>query len=463
MWSRSDERELSDAFKSMRQEPAPATLRERLQDDLEARTKPSAATLRAKALVTAGAVLMAALCVGIIVTTFRGQDVLAATLEAMAGVRTVHMVITEGEDTTEVWYSADHGVREQTPEGIRISNPEGTREYYPDTKTVVISEPKPRMADLTSLSGSRWLDGLRRSELFDSRRQLPDALLDGAMAKRVELESTEHRFGLTVWSDAETMRLVQMESWRPGGHAGRAVYETTRINYDLSLDPAMFPTPPPDATVIDYRPDPTLLAVIKQAADALRTLPVHEVSQNRPLAEGEEPKQDSWPEWEAWRQGGVGYRIEPADGYIQVGNRGNAWSYRPKDRKCYLNQYNDETTRPHEHQWLRNMPEDGTHIDRNEVAYRQQEGRRFVDVVIRPRYGLDDSAWRRSKRVYTFDLESNRLVQHETRSRRGDDWRFERRVRIDYPRELPDGIFGFNPPPGARVEQGLKERWQEKK
>ena len=259
MWSRSDERELRDAFKSLRQEPAPATLRERLQDDLEARTKPSAATLRAKALVMAGAVLMAALCAAIILSTFRGQDVLAATLEAMAEVQTAHITGTDLGRRFEAWISREHGSRCESPEWLELFNREGRWIYDVAGNRLFVSDCKPDAAvdQMRSLLLTSALEELhRRGATFT----VTDSVMNGRGTKCIKAVYPDAVLSPEAWAvsmhwiDERTMRIVAMKRRGPKPGGGRELKTSLQVEYDVPIDESLFEfQPPAGAQIVDRR------------------------------------------------------------------------------------------------------------------------------------------------------------------------------------------------------------------
>lgn len=469
MWPKSDERKLRAFLRNAQQDPVPETLRARLQADVDRRFM-GLVTRRVcvpRYALAGAAVLIMALLIGVLLTTPRSPDVLAAVLGAMENVRTMHIVGTR----EEAWVSREHGMRFEHGRHVELYTPEATWGYDGETNKVVIDDPERFDVVehvLREYSGTHWL-GPRR---HDPRYQLRvfDVFADGMSLKRIDIQRPQRQeerharpSGATLWIDNDTMRVVLAVYWGLN-EEGRIVIEAHRIECDVTIDPALFTLQvPPGATVIDYRRDPALLAVIEEAAEALKSGWVHEVVENVLLAEEEEPDANRWREWEAWRQGGVGYRIEYADGEIRVGNRGDAWCYSPGDRKCRRYQYDDATTRPDEYErlvgMLKGWPDK---IDRNEVTYEERDGRRFAHVVVWvPPAGLYGQRHTfETKTTYTFDLDKKRLTQHEHYRGDGSEWLWKRRTQLDYHEELPDGIFSFNPPPGARIEEGLRERWE---
>ena len=61
------------------------------------------------------------------------------------------------------------------------------------------------------------------------------------------------------------------------------------------------------------------------------------------------------------------------------------------------------------------------------------------------------------KRLYEFDCDQERLVECEQYVLEEDEWRMFERRELDYPDELPEGIFEFDPPPDAKIHD-LRER-----
>ena len=57
----------------------------------------------------------------------------------------------------------------------------------------------------------------------------------------------------------------------------------------------------------------------------------------------------------------------------------------------------------------------------------------------------------RSKEVLTLELDAKRLIERELYVWMEDQWRLAEHVELDYPDQLPPGIFDFDPPAGAEI------------
>jgi len=430
-----------------------------------------------KPLAAVAAALIAALGAGIILSTFRGQDVLAATLEAMAEIKTAHIVTTSGEHRSEAWYSADHGLRREGSSYVRVLTAEGTWQYLKDESKLTISEPRPDTIEeyLSELSGARWLD-LLKSAPVPFRYRVSDVVLDGKAAKRLDAEAPQGQMKGTLWIAANTMRVVALEEWEKDEAGHWVLLRRTRVEYDMPVDLALFTfQPPPGATVIECRLEPELREVIKEATEAARTLPIHELGRAAQMYVDGTRHWDAMRQWEAWRENGIGFREEYADGEVKGGSRRERWLH--KGQYGMIEDVDEERvlwTRPMVVQYLKSLQRGelwGMPIDGEpQVRHDERNGRRLAGVVIHGEHPYDicertDSGLHeivghgreQQKRVYTFDCDQERLVECEQYVLEEGEWRMFERRELDYPDELPEGIFEFDPPPDAKIHD-LRER-----
>ena len=205
--------------------------------------------------VVAGLVAIAGISIAsVLLITARPPNLFAAVLEAMAEVKTAHMVTTHGYDL-EMWLSADHGVRIEDPQRIQVLAHEATWVYHIGENKVIISEPQPDVLvkALRGLSGTEVLEELSR----DSSRyqyRVSDVILDGVAAKRIDVNTEEVM--MRLWVDSESMRVIATEIWATQEDGSETMHVGCEVEYDVPLDMALFTfEPPADATVVDSRPD----------------------------------------------------------------------------------------------------------------------------------------------------------------------------------------------------------------
>jgi len=433
--------------------------------------------LRSRPALAIAAGLILVLGLGIVAGLFRGQDVIAATLDAMEQVQTMHMVV-EGEGESETWYSAEHGLRSEGPSALTVMTDEAEWTYRKDDGEVTISEPEPDTIRefLRELSGTRWLEALT-SEPYGARYTVSKVLRDGADMKRIEAELYDGQVRMTFWIDADTMRVVAAEHFEKGDDGRWQQRSHMRAEYNIRVDPSLFVfEPPEDARVIDTRLDDDMRAVIDDAAKALRTRPIREegwavhrfVNDNR-------RHWDAPDEWVAWRRHGEGMRRE-AGGTIEVETRYRRCLLDPDGRALIVDKERPDSRhlelKPMALQHVQELSsgtiwgrllDDPPTVTREErggrrVAYVTVEGEHTYDIC-RPS-DRDDVGFEfvgtdqeRRRRVLTFDLDARRLIRVEHYVLEDGDWRLFERLELEYPEELPEGIFEFHPPPGTTVDR----------
>ena len=472
MWRKSDERRVRRLFRTIQPEPVPDTLREGLQADVEARfVAPGIpriglfwCALRPKPLLAgAGAVLLAVLA-GTLLTLPRSPNLFAAVLEAMAQVTSAHI----SGDLMEVWISTDLGVRIEDSGGVRVEGTNTTWQYYTRSNKVVVYDFGPGSGEtaahemLAAMSGASLLADLAIGRAGDSSR-VTDVLLDGTSAKRIELGGAGHR--AAYWIDPLTMRivasaLINETDDRPEGTG------TFRLHwdYDTPMDPALFTLEvPPDATVIDCR-DLPLRNVIQRAKETLLNGPVHEQGKERQCPENQSA--GPWYTSEAWYQYGVGVRREFGNRLVQGGNDLVRWHYTDTEGQIE-DTYDPEFTKPGAWFWLHLREGVSFELDsKPQVIQEEKDGRSVAHLTLVHSYESvrnggegpeEPSSRQRLKHVFTFDLETERLTRQEWYVLRGGQWQQVAWEQIDYPDELPPGIFDFGPPPDARVDD-LRKR-----
>ena len=208
--------------------------------------------------VVAGLVAIAGISIaGVLLITARPPDLFAAVLEAMAEVKTAHIVTTKGDTDLEAWFSREHGVRSESANYIEILTWEAGWVYDRRAHKVTVRGAHPDAINecFMSLSGASWL------ARDDGRRvQVSDVVLGGAPAKRIDIEYSGFdrqysRHAKTIWIDPATMRVTIMEI-RSLNDERRIVVDRFHIDYDMPVDPALFTFEPPEgATVVDPRTD----------------------------------------------------------------------------------------------------------------------------------------------------------------------------------------------------------------
>ncbi len=213
--------------------------------------------VRKLAVAATTALIIVVVLLGVLLPTRRPPNLFAAVLEAMAEVKTAHIVTTKGDTDLEVWFSREHGVRSETANYIEILTWEAGWVYDRRAHKVFVRGAHPDAINelFMSLSGASWL------ARDDGRQvQVSDVVLRGAPAKRVDIGyrvfETQHPLhSRTVWIDCVTMRVVTMEN-RSWGDDRRIVVDRFRIDYDMPIEPALFTFEPPEgATVVHTRAD----------------------------------------------------------------------------------------------------------------------------------------------------------------------------------------------------------------
>ncbi len=492
MWRPSDEQRLRESLETLRHDCAPEDLRERLQADIETRfprTKPEGVSawpagvgqaakrlaqphslpvrlFRSRPALVSAVLVLVPLCVGIALLSTRNQDVLAATLEAMAQVKTAHIVSTN----EEVWISVGKGVRREGLGRTLVYTNEGTWEHDADTNKVIIMEPDAYAVpeQLAWLSGTRWLEPL---DEWSGQYRLSQVDLHGSPAKRIDIDPDDVFWqsdtGRTFWIHLDSMRIVVAEVWRRDEADEHTVLHRARIEYDAPMDPALFTLEfPPGATTVDCRLDPELAEVFREAKEAVRTLPVHEVGRDRGLLPGPAVQPGRWRTWEAWRQRGVGYREEHSSGEVQGGTIRERWRY--LGRRGYI--ADQPALYPRgcalaAMRWLEDVQRGqlGPRKPRNpvkpEVTREERDGRRFARVTLHASYPAGNTEYDetppRQERIYReclFDLDAERLSQSTLYVWCEDQWHVIEDVELDYPDQLPPDIFQFDPPPGVEID-----------
>ncbi len=391
----------------------------------------------------------------------RTPNVLVAVLNAMARVRTAHIVSAHGE----IWFSRDHGLRREYGRTVRVSTSEALWEYDTDTNKVTIADPEPDPGKelLEELSGSRWLDALREGA-SSLRFRVSETVLDGTPVKRIDAKDSEARVIGTIWIDASTMRVIAIDEWDLQEDASRTTYVRSEVEYDMPLDAALFTfEPPADATIVDCRIDSELREVIQQAIKAVKTLPMHEIGEEAPLYHNDTRRFYGFDKWEGWRQNGVGERTEYVNGTVNGATPQQRWAYSTKAKDGYITDRDPSSNSfftSQAHAWLRGLqtgraggyPADA----KPEVIRGEKDGRRLARVVgyftSRPPSIEKKQLPERSKEVLTLDLDAKRLVERELYIWLDDQWRLAEHVELDYPDELPPGIFEPDPPAGVHLD-----------
>ncbi len=436
--------------------------------------------LRSRPALAIAAGLILVLGLGIVAGLFRGQDVIAATLDAMADVKTAHIVGTSDAGRWESWYSAEHGLRTDGARYLRVATDEAQWEYDADDGTVLISAPDPDgiQGYLQRLSATRLLETLR-SDPERYEYTISDTTLDGAAVKRIDAEA--HVMGEmkgTLWIDPASMRVLASEDFEQDADGAWHLISRMRAEYDVLVDPSLFVfEPPEDARVIDTRLDDDMRAVINDAGEALRTWPIREEGWAVERFVGDlERRWDEPDEWVAWRLNGEGSREEHAGGRVVIRTPDELVQWWGGDYACIQDNhdpYGDPSpVRPMALQHVQELSS-GTMWGRlldgpPSVTREERGGRRVACVTVEGEHTYDicrpsdrddvgfefaGTGQERQRRVLTFDLDARRLIRCEHYVLEDGEWRLSERLELEYPEELPEGVFEFHPPPGTTVDR----------
>ncbi len=260
--------------------------------------------VRKLAVAATTALFIVVVFLGVLLPIRRPPNLFAAVLEAMAEVKTAHIVTTKGDTDFEVWFSREHGVRSESANYIEILTWEAGWVYDRRAHKVTVRGALPDAVNecFMSLSGTYWLTR------DDGRRvQVSDVVLRGAPAKRIDIELSMRQHSppsSTAWIDPATMRVMIIEM-RDSDHEGRIVVDRFRIDYDMPVDPALFTFEPPEgATVVDTRTDSKHtetadnIPIEKNADFAQKLIDAVYAGSLRAMADSlDEPLHRSLPDW----------------------------------------------------------------------------------------------------------------------------------------------------------------------
>ncbi len=357
MWHKSDERKLRAFLRSAQQEPMPDALRGRLQADVEARfARPSPVVQgklrsRRKPMIVgaAAALLLVFVLLGVaLLPTDTGKvgapllpsavaDTIEGATAAMAKVEQAHLVgqtwwfpesgspLSEGEPLPrETWYSAEHGVRDDTVYGPReavrtkvwidkrtgrpasreetVMRDAYTHSYivtpdmfftYTDTDTtrpVHLHRLWPRQYEIT-------VEGIFRSDwakyISDPQPRQPgsaledvtvaDDTLDGVPTKRIDYEACYEAYRMPeagdrpaeiikgkIWFEADTLRVLRWETLTIQGDD--EILSWAEVDYDTPVDASLFEVPA-GVEVIDTRLTLERRELVEDSIAALQALP----------------------------------------------------------------------------------------------------------------------------------------------------------------------------------------------
>ena len=201
-------------------------------------------------LALAAAGVAAIVAIGIVLTMTPRVDIIAQAIAATADIKTAHGVRTDQLGTyDESWYSREHGLRAEGPNGIHVYTSEGMWDYWRGDNNVVIQEANAEILQKHQLfyQGVTLLQALSEEK---TPYQQSDDTLDGMPMTRIDFEVLvdEKKGALTIWIDKSTGFVAAVDE---GGsrHNARQRYE-----YNMPLDPALFTFEIPEgATVEDLR------------------------------------------------------------------------------------------------------------------------------------------------------------------------------------------------------------------
>ena len=492
MWRKNDERRIEKFFERARQEPIPETLRARLQADVEARfpePSPGAASnvwVRRKPILVAAAValLLVFVLLGILLPIRRPPNLFAAVLDAMEQVKTAHIT----GNAFETWISVDHGVRTDISDGeIRVYTPETAWVYDPERNTVTLLDPEPDkpQQELATLAGAEVLTPLA-ADMFPGHYTVSDTIFEGRPAKQIEtdIDWATPRPWATIWIDAETMRVVARKWWLTDKEGNPVDEGYSRVEYDVSIDPALFAIElPAGARVIDARLG-DLRELIAEARQAAETRVVHEIREQKwelvGTAKGQTVMSFDCPSTrESWCLYGVGERYawnhpecRPEDWsrsrphsrsfYVRRGDTAWSWSLRPssstpRPARVFIENAKGDIA-PDALVALDELKGYTTKLSRSlEIDCKERKGKPVAEIVryISPDPNAKD--WPKysnteKKDILVFELETKTLVESMWYAVVEGQWRLASHSTFEYLEEIPEGIFEPDPPPGAQIE-----------
>ena len=469
----------------------PDTLRGRLQADVEARfARPSPVVqdnvwVRRKPILVAAAValLLVFVLLGILLPIRRPPNLFAAVLDAMEQVKTAHIT----GNAFETWISVDHGVRTDISAGeIRVYTPETAWVYDPERNTVTLLDPEPDkpQQELATLAGAEVLTPLAAA-MFPGHYTVSDTIFEGRPAKQIETAR-----GLitvawsTTWIDAQTMRTVARKWWLTDKEGNRVYVGHCRIEYDVSIDPALFAIElPAGARVIDARLG-DLRELIAEARQAAETRVVHEIREQKwelvGTAKGQTVMSFDCPSTrESWCLYGVGERYtwnrpewRPEDWsrstphtrsfHVRHGDTRWSWTLRPSSStprpvKVFIENEKGDIA-PDALEALNQLKGDTTKLSGSiEIDRKERKGKPVAEIVryISPDPNAKD--WPKysnteKKDILVFELETKTLVESMWYAVVEGQWRLTSHLTFEYLEEIPEGIFEPDPPPGAQIE-----------
>ncbi len=403
------------------------------------------------------AVVLGVAAVGAILLSAGPSDrpsLLAATLEAMGQVQTVHARgerrwvegtpegLSFAPGQAEWWYEAGRGLREDTEDTTWWWLNDRSVRYDREDSAAIVAPPDDRHL--------RWFErsvsAPETVKLFGSLAEVGPtygvAQFNGREVHHIELiiEGSSWR----LWVDPSTKLVLRSEvgEVRPGPcPALWAEYE-----YDASVPEATLRFQPAEATkVTDLRGLP-----LAEARLALRTQPVHEITVARQRThEGYSPKEIEVGE--AWALDGRGSRSEHSlRSYFEVWRGDTIWRSFPHED---LTQGPTFGPKPRAGRRLASLLEaPDLRCDLIEVHEQLVEGMPTVSVsVVWPEwYRIDrihDQLIPRSrpfKTVATLGVDTERLIELRKYMDTDDGgWQWVETTSVGYPASLPDDVFEF--------------------
>ena len=406
-------------------------------------------------LLVAGAVsLVAIVCVGLLRGHLFGRSASADTLKAMAEVKTAHAVGTLYGMGTEIWLSADHGIRLQWPGRLHVSTSEATWDYDDQSNQVTISDPDPDAMGraLAQLSGTLLLGELRPED--DCR--VSDVAMGGRAARRIDITLGHEEGRGTLWVDPDTDRVVRMQMSRTAEEGSRAVEDQIDFEYDVTVDPALFKfETPAGATVVDARIG-SLQQIIDEAMKTAETTPFHEVTETKAHPSGRSESGLSWDHparYEVWGLHGVGSRLERDDGTgktVTVRHGKTVWLGSRRD--AAVTETDDEVDEASAYACLYMFKQNFPRPDRPAEVKREERDGKPVAVLVRY-YTIDLTRTKTCpvKEVTVFELNTSRLVELSAYYNVEGEWRLVKQTKYEYLDKLPEGVFEFKPAPGVTL------------
>jgi hypothetical protein len=214
-------------------------------------------------------------------------------LKAAGAFRYTELIYTDQQQQpieTHVMVAADGRERRETAGTVSIMDSTGRLRLtlLESQKKAIVPQQQRKMAPDMGQRQLRWLEELR-SHRGEADRKLNAKVLDGRKVEGFVVDQGRHAF--TIWVDAETHELVQIEhdSFVEGSSIRKVVMKDFRFNE--TLVPSLFSFDVPDGyQVMNLPPAPKLLPGEESIVEALRGYTKE--------ADGKFPKSlTNWGEW----------------------------------------------------------------------------------------------------------------------------------------------------------------------